>query len=494
MAPSRCQGAFTRRHFLGDVGLGFTGLVLRAMLFEDKVRAGEAAPAPRRARAKNVIWLFMLGGVSHLEGFDPKPALNRYAGQHITSASFHSVVGREQVTREFGPELNYRTRLFPLQVGFRKRGQAGVAVSNWWEHVGGCVDDLAIVRSMFTTDSEHSAVFQFHTGRSLRQSPQPSLGSWVSYGLGTLNRDLPAFVVMGYPPQSHQGGLGSHRALYLGPEHDGVQIGVDPRTVLPYRPEAVHPSVEAQRREVALVQGLNRLAQVEYPEDAALTARIRSYETAFGMQSALPEVVDLSRETADTHALYGLDRPETRPFGQQCLVARRLVERGVRFVQVYNGGNPENDSGDWDSHEQLQEKHARMCLQADRPIAGLLKDLKRRGMLDETLVVWVTEFGRTPNVECRLPCLGHEEDNNHTGRDHHIYGFSVWLAGGGAKRGVVHGATDELGFHAVEDRHYVTDIHATILHLLGLDPATLEYPGQQRIAMDRGRVIHQIVS
>jgi hypothetical protein len=345
---------------------------------------------------------------------------------------------------------------------------------------------------MYTTDSEHSAVFQFHTGRSLRQSPQPSLGSWASYGLGTLNRNLPSFVVLGFPPQTHQGGPGSHQARYLGPEHDGIPIGIDQQNVLPYRPEHVHSSSRAQRRELDFVEQLNRKAAVEYPDDPSVTARIHSYETAFGMQSALPEAVELRAETAATHALYGLDRAVTRPLGQQCLIARRLVERGVRFVQIYHGGNPDFDSGDWDAHNNLRENHARMCARADQPIAGLLQDLKRRGMLERTLVVWATEFGRTPNAECRLPCNG--SMNEQTGRDHHIYGFSMWLAGGGIKKGLVHGATDELGFHAVEDRHYVTDIHASVLHLLGLNPAELEFPGQQRLAMDRGQIIRGILA
>jgi hypothetical protein len=445
-------------------------------------------------RADNVIWLFMMGGVSHLEGFDPKPALNRFAGGRITASSFNAVLNRDEINlRDFGPELNYQTKILPLQVGFRKRGRAGIEVSDWWPHVGDGIDDIAVLRSLYTTDSEHSAVFQFHTGRSLRQSPQPGLGAWASYGLGTLNRDLPCFVVLGFPPHTHQGGPGSHQARYLGPEHDGIPIGSEPESALPYRPEQVHSCGAAQAREVALVNDLNRLAQVEYPDDPALTARIRSYETAFGMQAALPEAVDLGREAASSHSLYGLDHPVTRPLGQQCLLARRLVERGVRFVQIYHGGNPDIDSGDWDAHENLRDNHSRMCARADRPIAGLLRDLKRRGMLERTLVVWATEFGRTPNVDVRTPC-GPADENVRTGRDHHIYGFSIWLAGAGVKKGIVHGATDELGFHAVEHRHYVTDVHATVLHLLGLDSARLEFAGQQRLAMDRGRVIGQILA
>jgi len=393
MRPVANHGS--RRRFLGDVGLGFTGLVLGTMLAEEKVRDAEARPPRTQVpRVDSVIWLFMMGGVSHVEGFDPKPALNRYGGMRIGDIAARSVLESDRLhEQDFGPQLNYQTRILPLQTGFRKRGSAGVLVSDWWEHVGGRVDDLAVVRSMYTTDAEHSAVFQFHTGRSLRQTPQPSLGSWASYGLGTLNQNLPRFVVLGMPPVSHQGGPGSHQAQYLGPEHDGVALGDAADGALAYLPDSVHASRTVQRRELDLIQRLNRLSAVEYPDDPALAARIRSYETAFGMQSALPEAVDLAGETAGTHALYGLDDPVTRPFGRQCLLARRLVERGVRFVQLYHGGNPENDSGDWDAHESLRETHPRMCAQVDRPIAGLLRDLKRRGMLERTLVVWATEFG-----------------------------------------------------------------------------------------------------
>jgi hypothetical protein len=484
------------------MGMGFTGMVLGSMLAEERTSGGQSAtgeaspvPAPSAiAKADSVIWLFMMGGVSQMESFDPKPALNRYGGQTIRATPASSVISQDNLQlQQFGPELRYDTRILPLQVGFRQRGQSGLAISDWWEHVGACADDLAIVRSMWTTDTEHSAVFQFNTGRSLRDSPQPSLGSWCSYGLGTLNRDLPRFVVMGVTPLTHQGGPGSHNGGYLGPEHDGVRIGTDRATVLPYRPERVHPSQQVQRRELELIQRLNGIAAAEYPNDPALTARIQSYELAFGMQTALPEVVDLEQETASTQALYGMDEPETRPLGEQCLIARRLVERGVRFIQIYHGGNPGNDSGDWDAHENLRENHTRMCRKADKPIAGLLRDLKRRGMLERTLVVFATEFGRSPNIDIRTPC-GPMDENVRTGRDHHIYGFSAWLAGAGIKGGMTHGRTDELGFHAVENRHYVTDLHATVLHQLGLDSHRMQFPGQQRLAMDRGQVIREILS
>jgi hypothetical protein len=331
----------------------------------------------------------------------------------------------------------------------------------------------------------------FHTGRIFLDGREPSLGSWAHYGLGTLNRDLPSFVVMGRPPSDFGGGGTSHQASYLGPEHDGVPIDADPARALPDPPHGPGQYVEAQRAEIDLVEKLNRLAAVEYPSDPALRARIKSYELAFRMQTALPQTVRLDDESEQTRRLYGLDNPVTRLFGRQCLVARRLVERGVRFIQIYHGGAADDDNGLWDSHHALRENTARRCLEVDRPIAGLLCDLKRRGLLESTLVIWATEFGRTPNVE---QPVGKPDLEPQVGRDHHIYGFSAWLAGGGIKGGTVHGATDELGFHAVESRHFVTDIHATVLHLLGLDPRRLEVPGHKRLDIDRGRPITEIIA
>lgn len=482
----------TRRRFLADVGMGFSGLALASMLFEDGV--ARSATRALGCKADTVIWLFMVGGVSHLESFDPKPALDRYGGMSIGQTPYRDAVVMRRLNRQqFGPDLNFNTKILPLQVGFRKRGRAGIEMSDWWPNLAECADELAVIRSMWTTDAEHSAVMQAHTGRSLRNTREPSLGSWAHYGLGTLNDNLPKFVVLGQTPTNFQGGASSHTAQYLGAQHDGVVLDVRPNQASPYPAEAVHPSREIQRRELELIGRLNALSAVEYPEDRDLLARVRSYEMAFRMQSSLPEAVRLSDETAETHSLYGLDRPETRTFGEQCLAARRLAERGVRFIQIYHGANPRNDSGDWDAHERLRDNHSRMCGAVDKPIAGLLKDLKRRGMLERTLVVWATEFGRCPNIDIRTPC-GPMDENVRTGRDHHIYGFSVWLAGAGVRKGVVHGATDELGFHAVEHPHYITDLHATVLHTMGLDSRQLAQPGRQRLDMDHGRVIHDILA
>jgi uncharacterized protein (DUF1501 family) len=258
-----------------------------------------------------------------------------------------------------------------------------------------------------------------------------------------------------------------------------VPLRIDPANPLDYGKPEGPVSPDEQRIGFDLVGKLNRLRSVEYPDDPALAARIQSYELAFRMQKSLPEVLDFSKETEETKKLYGLDRPETREFGMQMLASRRLVERGVRFVQVQHGAG---GAGVWDAHGGLKANHTKNCLAIDQPIAGLLKDLKRTGLLKETIVVFATEFGRTPGTQ------------GSDGRDHHIYGFSVWLAGGGIKGGVVHGATDEIGFHAVEDRHYVTDVHATLLQLLGLDSRRLEVPGRKRLEIDHGKPIREILA
>src|SRR5436309_1560786 len=488
-----------RRQFLSDLGMGFAGAVLGAMFFEDGIaRALPLRTAPELpafpAKAKSVIWLFMLGGASHLETFDPKPVLHKYADKTIGETPYVHILKAPQLSknfRMFAGAARLGTRILRPQVGFRKRGQCGTEVCDWFPHLGDCVDDLAIIRSLWTTDFSHTSQMLFHTGRIILDGREPCLGSWAHYGLGTLNRQLPKFVVMGRPPSDFGGGYASHQASYLGPEHDGVPIEVEPDRVVPYPPQGPAQYREAQEAEYQLVGELNRLTAVEYPSDRALQARIKSYELAFRMQASLPGIVKLADESRETKRLYGLDDPVTRPFGRQCLVARRLVERGVRFVQIYHGGVAWDDNGLWDSHQELRKNLSERCREVDRPISGPLTDPKRRGMLDSTLVVWATEFGRTPNVEPRPD--GQDASEEWRGRDHHIYGFSAWLAGGGIKGGVVHGATDELGFHAVEQRHYVTDLHATVLHQLGLDPQRMEIPGHKRLDIERGRPIGQII-
>ena len=471
-----------RRTFISRTGLG--GIALSWMLHRDGRAAGVGGGSHYAPRAKNVIWLFMVGGTSHMESFDPKPALNEYAGLSIDETPHKDVLTSPYLANERDLFEDFkrerRTKLFPMQVTFRRRGESGLEISDWWPHLGGCVDDLAIVRSMWTEDIDHGAQLQFHTGRHRNDGFFPTIGSWVNYGLGSLNANLPEFVVMGQPLSDCCGGREAHRANYLGPQYDGVPLAVGTEKATPYITPPGDTFVEEQQGQFELLQELNRQTAERYPEDEAVRARIESYELAYRMQTAVPEVVTLADESQATQQLYGMDQPTTKPFAEQLLTARRLVERGVRFVQIYHGSN--GGAGSWDSHKSLKANHSKLCAQVDRPIAGLLADLKQRGLLDETLVVWATEFGRTPGSQ------------NSDGRDHHPFGFSIWMAGGGIKGGVVHGATDELGFHAVEDRHYVTDVHATVLHQLGLDSRRLELPERKRLDRDHGEPIHAIIA
>jgi len=487
-----------RRTFLSDVGMGFTGLALGAILQRDGIVRADSTAEPHGSwsppdgsphfapKAKNVIWLFMVGGASHLETFDPKETLNQYAGMSINETPHKDVLTASYVKDNLRVVVpndangHIRQKLYPLQVGYRKRGESGIAISDWWPHLGECVDEMAIVRSMWTTDNNHGAQLQFHTGRHRLDGFFPTVGSWIHYGLGSLNDNLPQFVVLGTPIADCCGGQGAHGAHYLGPEHSGVQLQVDPHNPLPFAQPGSALFKEEQQAEFELLNKLNCMAAVEYPHDPATRARIKSYELAFRMQTAVPESMQFDAETKETHQLYGLGDPVAKTFGQQCLAARRLVERGVRFVQIFHGSN--GGAGRWDGHSNLMKGHSRNCHETDQPIAGLIKDLKRRGLLDETLIVWGTEFGRTPGAQ------------NSNGRDHHPFGFSVWMAGGGLKGGVVHGATDELGFHAAENRHYITDIHATVLHQLGLDSRKLEIPGRKRLEIDHGKLIGEIIA
>lgn len=475
--------ASRRQMLLG--GLGFGSLALHAMLARDGIAApstpGWSPPDGRphfAPKAKSVIWLFMRGGVSHLESFDPKPALNEFAGKSIAESPFADVQDPEKLKRVRVVVVNdangqQRNKLYPLQVGYQKYGQAGIEISDWFPHIGSRVDDLAIIRSMWTTDDNHGAQVQFHSGRHMLDPRVPTIGAWVNYGLGSLNDNLPQFIGMG--PRFFD----KRDGHYLGPAYDCVNLKVDPKNPLDYaRPEG-DLSLEEQRLGFDLTRRLNQLSADQYPNDQQLDARIKSYELAFRMQTAVPDVIRFDTETEATKKLYGFDQKETRPFGEQLLAARRFVEQGVRFIQIMHG---DGAAGAWDQHSGLKANHSRLAMQVDRPIAGLIQDLKQRGMLDETLVVFATEFGRTPGSQ------------GSDGRDHHPYGFSVWMAGGGLKGGVVHGATDEIGFHAVENAHYVTDVHATLLHQLGLHPHRLNVPGHQRLERDYGNVIEPIIA
>lgn len=474
-----CPG-ITRRTFLADTGMGFTGLALGAMLFKDGLALSSGTPAVPTIppRAKSVIWIFLCGGVSHLESFDVKTELDRFAGKSIADTPYAKVLQSEGKDIIGGnPSHGNRKTILPLQTGYKTYGQCGLVVGDWFRHIGECADDLAIVRSLWTIHNDHGAQLTWQTGRHPRELEHPTLGSWVSYGLGSLNDNLPEYVVLGVPTGDCCGGAFTFGASYLGPQHGGVRLGTDPSNPLPFlAPPQGSLSREEQFENLSLLGKLNRLSGIDYPGDPHLQARIKSYELAFQMQASVPETLELQKESESIRRLYGMDQPETRSFGELCMVARRLVERGVRFVQIFHGGG---GGGAWDAHSEIKPNHTKLSTEVDKPIAGLLKDLKQRGLLDDTLVVFGTEFGRSPGAEG-------------TGRDHHPQGFCAWLAGGGIKGGIQHGATDELGFHAVEHRHYVTDIHATVLHQLGLDSRKLEVPGRKRLEIDHGEVIHAI--
>lgn len=493
-SPSPCRPLTqtSRRTFLADVGLGCTGLALGALLNQDGYarETPEALHSPPNGlshfapKAKNVIWVFLSGGYSHMETFDPKPALVKYGNRTYDETPIpnptndplfklrsRAVVGGDRP----------HSKILPMQVGFRKHGDSGIEVTDWWPHLATCVDDISFVRSMYTTDNDHNAEFQMHHGRHKLDPPEPVLGSWIHYGLGSLNENLPSFVFLGQYKDTRV--RWNFDANYLGPEHAGVELSLDPKNPLPFgvRPGSV--LAREQQNQFEFINQLNRFSAVEFPRDADVQARIKSYELAFRMQMSVPESLDMSTETSETQQLYGIDNKSTEVYGRRLLAARRLAERSVRFTLVYL-----SDYGEWDSHLDLKKLHARSCARVDKPVAGLLKDLKRRGMFDDTLVVFCTEFGRTPGVEVR------DAYKVYTGRDHHPHGFTVWFAGAGVKRGFVHGRTDELGFHAVEDAHYVTDMHATVLNLLGLDARRLDIPGRKRLDIDHGKPITDIMA
>jgi len=366
-----------------------------------------------------------------------------------------------------------RNRLYPLQVGYRHYGECGMQLSDWVPEMGSCADDIAVIRSMFTTDDNHGAQTQFHSGRHMLDGEFPTLGAWVHYGLGSLNENLPQFISIGN--REYWNAKDGH---YLGPAHDAVPIRIDPANPLDFGKPVAGITAREQKIGFDLVGRLNTLRGDQYPGDTALAARIRAYELAYRMQMSVPDILQFDQETQEIQALYGMDQPETRDFGMQMLAVRRFVERGVRFIQVQHGAG---GAGVWDAHGGLKANHEKNFRAVDKPIAGLLKDLRQRGLLDSTIVLFASEFGRTPGTQ------------GADGRDHHIYGFSVWMAGGGIKGGLVHGATDELGFHAVEDRHYVTDIHATILRQMGLDSRKLEIPDRKRLDIDHGAPITAIL-
>ncbi|HCK72938.1 MAG TPA: DUF1501 domain-containing protein, partial [Planctomycetaceae bacterium] len=366
-----------------------------------------------------------------------------------------------------------RTKIFPMQTGYKKYGTSGIEISDWFPKIGACADEIAFIRSMWTSDNNHGAQVQFHSGRHFLDPRVPTIGAWINYGLGSLSDNLPQFINIG--PRYFD----KKDAHYLGPAYEAVNLQINPQNPLDFARPTNGMTSKDQLDNLRLTNDLNRLAAEQYPLDPVIEARMKSYELAFRMQTAVPEALDFTQESAETQTLYGLDQPETKTFGQQLLAARRLSERGVRFIQIMHGAGA---AGAWDSHSGLRNGHAKLAKQVDLPTAGLLKDLKRRGLFDDTIVVFATEFGRTPGTQ------------GADGRDHHAFGFSVWMAGAGIKGGTTNGATDELGYHAVEDPHYVTDIHATVNHLMGINPRKLEVPGHKRLDRDYGHVIKDILT
>ena len=433
---------------LRQCSAGFGNLALLGMLSSmDRATAAPfsgplAARAPRiRPRAKRVIFLFMHGGPSHVDTFDHKPLLIRDSGKPLPFA-------KPRV--QFAKTAN----LYRSPWEFRPYGRCGAMVSDLFPLVGSCADDLCMVKSIHGTNEAHGgALLKLHTGSDT--FVRPSMGSWISYGLGTENQNLPSFITVN--PTLGHGGVGNYSSGFLPAVHHGTRIGggepIEKATI-----KYLHdPDEDAplQRAQLDLLGEMNRGHLAQAGTDPALEARIESFELAFRMQTEAPEVLDLRGETEATKALYGLDDPKTASFARQCLLARRFSERGVRFVQVTHGY--------WDQHGDLTKDHGRLAHEVDRPIAGLLKDLKSRGLLDETLVLWGGEFGRTPTLQ------------GNDGRDHHPHAFTMWMAGGGVKAGSSYGITDDYGFYCSDQKVHVHDLHATMLALLGMDHEALTY-------------------
>jgi hypothetical protein len=453
----------TRREFLWQSGGGFmaaalSGLLPNSFFAREAVAADGTTPyasplAPRpphfNPRAKSVIFLFMYGGPSHVDTFDYKPELYPLDGKTIPVKTFGRG-GKKNEGRVVGPKW-----------AFKQYGECGKWVSDLFPHVATCVDDIAFLHSMTADSPIHgSAMLMMNSGRIL--SGHPAMGSWVNYGLGTMNQNLPGFVVMLDHTGGPISGAKNWSSGYMPASYQGVVLRPQGQPILDLeRPAGM--AEEAQRRMLDTLQDYNREHEAARPGNSNLAARIASYELAFNMQKFAPEAVDVASEPDHVRRLYGVGEARTDDFGRKCLMARRLVERGVRFVQVYSGGAHNDDN--WDAHTDIVKNHTFHAGNTDKPVAGLLRDLKQRGLLDETIVVWGGEFGRQPTAEYAQG----------TGRDHNSYGFTMWVAGGGIRGGVSVGKTDELGSAAVEDRFHVKHLHATILHQLGLDPNRLSF-------------------
>ncbi len=472
-----------RRVFLARAGGGIGSLAFAYMLGSDGLLQPASASAMDRsvdplapkapmfpAKAKRVISLFMFGGISHIDTFDPKIELERQDGVSVAGRTGFDTGGRSAPGK-----------LMKSPWKFKPYGKCGMPVSDLLPHIGGCADDIALVRSMKSDSNNHvPAVYHMLTGSII--SGRPGLGNWVTYGLGTENQNLPAFVVMTDPRALVGGGAGNWSSGFLPSNYQGVQFRSTDLPVLNLKPP-VGLSPEKQRQSIEFIGKLNEEFLRERPEEQELAARIRSYELAYRMQSEATEAVDISRESVATKELYGLNKPETEIVGRQCLLARRLVERGVRFVQIYSGGGVFDQS--WDAHNAIVPNHEMRAREVDKPIAGLIKDLKQRGLLEDTLLVFHTEFGRMPFTEGSV------------GRDHNPKSFSVWLAGAGVRGGTIYGSSDEIGYLAADNPQTVYDLNATILHLLGIEHTKLTYPyngRNMRLTDVSGEVIRPVLA
>ncbi len=476
ITPPRQKSATpNRRDFLLNAGGGLGAIALASLLAGEGLAAEKpaddplAAKAPHfPARAKRVIYLFMHGGPSHMDLFDKKPDLIKYAGQPLPE-SFGQVMTRRKVAKN--------PLMAPVKP-FRQHGESGLELSDFLPHLAKCADDLCVLKSCHGDSVNHpQSVYQMNTGSILMG--KPSLGSWVSYGLGTENRNMPAFVVLPDPGGGVKGGPPAWGSGFLPATYQGTTMRAGENPILNLKPQpGVGPAQQQATLDLVRQFNAEHLAQRDF--DGELAARVNAYELAYRMQSAAPELVDLGRESRETQKLYGIGEKDTHEFGVRCLLARRMIERDVRFVQVYSG-----DTNGWDAHKSVLDNHGTFCRRTDKPVAGLLQDLKDRGLLKDTLVIWGGEFGRMPMSE------------QGTGRDHNPWGYTVWMAGGGVKGGIAYGATDAIGLRAAENPVHIHDLHATILHLLGLNHKWLTFfhnGRDERLTDVAGNVVKDILA
>jgi hypothetical protein len=471
------SGFLHRRRFLAETSTGLGAIALACMLHEE----GRASEQSRKrgphfaAKVKRVIHIFSPGGVSHVDSFDYKPELEKRDGQSLTS--------KGTLDTFFGKPGNLMKSVYP----FKQRGQSGMWVSELFPHLAGCVDDLCFIHTLVTKSNSHSpACFQMNSG--FTQNAFPCMGAWLSYGLGSLNEELPTFVVLPDPRGLPNGGTANWSNGFLPAEHQGMAFMTDKPEPIPNLMTPAQVPPERRLASLELLNQLNRRYAEENPGDSALAARVRAYELAAKMQMSIPEAVSFDQESDATKRLYGLDNPAMAASARNFLLARRLLERGVRFIQVYNGaalgGNPRIN---WDAHEDIKSNHDAQAVLLDQPCAALLKDLKQRGLMDDTLVLWSSEFGRTPFTEG----LGAK------GRDHHPHCFTVWLAGAGLKKGFRFGVSDEVGYAPAEHPVTVYDLHATILHLLGIDHTKLTFYHNgihRRLTDVHGEVVKEVLA